>query len=471
MRSLVILLLALLPLHGQPLPSLAPGYAWSEFHRVVPGFQATDCVLDDAGRLLVSTQGGLIARLEDRDDDGVAEIVDVYWSGASLVPPVLGLLWFQGELYVSHLGQISVLRDTNADGLPDIVVPLLTGLPNGWHQNNQLFTDGTRIYCGLGSVTDHAIDPDARSATLFSILPDGSGYTTVATGLRNFYDGVVHPTTGEIFGSDNGPNLFPGTPHPRDEFVRVMPGDDHGHPTDWGGLPPPAGVTPPLAVLPPHVAPTGIVVNRNQGFSGERDELLLATWTRGTSNLTRVRPRQRTSNGDWVVEFETFADELGGAMDMVFDDAGRLYVVEYTAGRILRIAQEHPATVVVEGPARLGQRVNLTLEAPDWPGHEAWLAASTLAPNPYVLAPGIAVHLDLNHPLFQLSWTPGNGIFDFAVPVVLDGSGRGLAAINVPSLPQLAGVEIHLQYSLWTPGAGAQVVAASPPVAVRVVMD
>lgn len=452
-------------------PVTPPGYTSNTYYQAPVGYVPTAIALDDQERLFVCTQDGLIVRLEDRDRDGVAEVLQGWWPGTNITPPCLGLLWLSGALFVSHQGKISVLRDTNGSGAADTMQDLVTGLPRGWHQNNQLFTDGTRVWFGLGSTTDHSPEADPRSATMMSMNPDGTGLTIEATGLRNTYDGVFHPTLGGIVAGDNGPNFVPGHPSPRDEVNHIFPGSDYGHPSDWGSSTPAPGSQAALLDLQPHVSPTGITVNRNVRFSGYRDEVILGTWTPTLSRLQRIRMHRSNTTGAIRASSEPFVDALEGVMDLTFDSRGQLFVVEYHARRITRVVQDHPATIVIEGPAVPGRRTDITVEAPDWPGHHAWLAASVLAPNRVPLTPSIFVHLDLQSPLFLWSMTPGNGVFDFPLPAVLDASGTGRAALNIPPIAALVGAEVHLQYSLWTPTTPSVPVAAAPPLRVTVVAD
>jgi hypothetical protein len=69
------------------------------------------------------------------------------------------------------------------------------------------------------------------------------------------------------------------------------------------------------------------------------------------------------------------------------------------------------------------------------------------APQPAVVLNGnLIVYLDIASPICTMSVTPGNGVFDFPVPGVLNLLGEYVAGINIPYLPAAVGVNLWISY-------------------------
>lgn len=449
---------------------LPPGLVSSTFHNDVS--TPTALTVDPQGVVYLSTQDGVIKTLRDLDGDHFAETVTVFWSGAGISAPTLGLQWLQGSLFVSHFETISRITDFDNDLIGDVRVDLLTNLPYGWHFNNNLFTDGTALYFGLGSVTDHSVDPDPRSATLMRMNSDGSNPTIFATGLRNVYDGAVHPVSGDIFVGDNGPNLVPGNPDPPDEINRVVFGGDYGHPNNWGTPPSGSGAIAPEYLLPTHASPTGMAINPGTALSGHRNELWMTTFGGYTTTIVRFPLSYHPVSGALTMNFEAVcvhgvsvacSQPMGAAIDLIFGATGELFVADYTNRSVYKIRQTHAARIVVDGPGTIGTTCPIELSAPGFGGQLAFAAASSYAlGSPLVVGPGLQIDLDLNSPIFQLSLTPGNGIFNFPQPGVLDASGSIQASITIPYEPLLVGYDLRLQW-LVIDAVQAIILSISPP--------
>lgn len=451
---------------------LPPGYSWSTFFVESGGAPPTSLAVDPAGRLYMGTLAGTIRVLQDLDSNRAAETVTTFWSGSGINPPLLGLLHFQGSLFVSHLGTISRIDDTNSDLVGDVKTDLVTGLPNGWHQNNGLFTDGTWIYFGLGTQTDHDVEPDPRSGTLMRMMPDGTSQQIFASGLRNVFDGVIHPASGHVIVADNGPNLVPGNPDPPDEVNLVVQGANYGHPNYWGQPPPGTGTVAPLADIYSHFAPTGMATNPVTSLSGYRHEIWTGLFGGPVTGLARVMVTYHVVTGAPHVDIEyvciagagfTCSLPVQAVIDVIFSPAGELFVCDYVAGKVFMIYQTRTARIRIDESGAVGTLCPITLSDPAYPNHFVFAAASDYAlTSPLVLAPGISLDLDLTHPIFSLSILPQNGVFYFPQPGLLDAQGEFVAAIAVPNVPALIGMAIRLQYVVFDPQT-FQFVDISPP--------
>lgn len=119
-------------------------------------------------------------------------------------------------------------------------------------------------------------------------------------GFRNPFDLEVHPDSGEVFVSENGPAE-------NDEINLARPGKNF----EWGGLPmgfPQADVGSRLRLYPDVIAPTGMAVNTHPGQpAGYTNSLYLASYS-----FTEVR--RFPLSGPFSVDFD---DEL---VFLVFED-------------------------------------------------------------------------------------------------------------------------------------------------------
>ena len=441
---------------------LAPGYVISDFYVAPAGANCTSLSQDDFGRVYLLQFDGKIRVLEDLDGDRIAETETLAWAGTGINQPALGLLWFQGRLYVNHAGTVSMIEDLNGDLVGDVKTDLVTGLPFGLHQNDDLFSDGQWIYFGIGSTTDHGVEPDPRSATLMRMLPDGSQVGVVARGLRNAFDGVVHPTSGQIIVSDNGPNAVPGLPYPPDELNIIEPGNDYGHPLYWGTPPPGTGTIRPILDLPAHAAPTGIAVDPGKALSGYVDQIFLLAFSNGSGGaIFRIPLFYGPASGTPLAWYEFFAANLDYPIDCAFSSRGELYVLEYLSGRVRLIRPAHDAAVRIEDQPTLGTVCHMTFRASGHGGHVYLAAASTSVGPAIPLAPGVDLLLDILSPVFALSLQP-NPFFYFGSPGVLDGQGEALAAVVIPPQAFLIGAGVEIQFVVLDPQSLIPV-AASPP--------
>ncbi|MFK7802658.1 MAG: sorbosone dehydrogenase family protein [Anaerolineae bacterium] len=141
-----------------------------------------------------------------------------------------------GDLYISTAGKISILRDTDNDGLEDQVIQLVEDLPFGLHQNNvPKFGPDGMLYVGVGSTCDACIESDARSGTIMRFDPMTGEGEIVASGLRNPFDVAFHPETGALFATDNGRDDL-GDFDPAEELNHIIEGNDYGWPDCWNEL-------------------------------------------------------------------------------------------------------------------------------------------------------------------------------------------------------------------------------------------
>ena len=456
-QLLVLSLLSLTPAVAQlSTPSYPPGFEDTVYYTDTLPLSAL--AFDPQGRLYVSNLYGGITIVEDTNGDRVPDVTTQFFNGSTITGAVTGILWFQNKLYVSYAGTIMTLEDTDGDDVADVQTILQSGLPVSLHQNNALFTDGQWIYFGIGSLTDHDVDPQP-AGVLARIPPDGSSLQIFATGLRNAFDGVWHGASSSLLVGDNGPNFVASQPHPEDEVNRVIQGQDYGHPQNWGL--PPAGSTSvgPFVRLPAHTAPTGMAVNPNTALSGYANEVLIAGFSGGLGRMPVV---SGTASGNPISWLIPFAGGFNKPTDLLFSPlSGELYVAEYQTKQVRIVHQTHPVVLTAQNTPSIASIFELRVAAHDSPSATYLIAASDAQTNPTVIGPGVSIDLDLNSWLTSFSLTPGNGFFFFPVPGQLDATGEDLVTVFLPYAPTIIGTSIHYQAVLFDPLG--QAIGTSPP--------
>lgn len=423
--------------------TLPGGYDSNFFYT---GFTApiTSLAMDSQGFVTAATISGTIRRLFDNDNDGVVEATQNVWTGGGFTS-VTDILWVGSSVYVCDQGKVVRIDDVDGDGVGDVAVTVVSGLPLGYHQNNDLLVDGpNHLLMTFGSATDLGPDPTAQTATIQRIDLATGQLTTWCDGVRNCFRMARHPATGEIFGGENEWNNHPTKALAGDEVNRYVQGGSYGFPNYFGY--PAVGSTdvPPSVILPLRTAPTGFVFNPNTAISGYRDEAYVALFSTLIGRVARVPIWYGPASGFPAGTYEEFASGLLNPIDLLFRADGSLLVAEFSTFKIHRIFPKHPMSLTIAAPPCVGTTVPLVARSPGNAGKLCYVAASEAALPAWTLAPGMNVYLRTPSPIFDLSLLPGNGIFNFPVPAVLNANGEAFASITLPNLPFLAGLKIYV---------------------------
>jgi glucose/arabinose dehydrogenase len=247
----------------------------------------------DNGEMLVADSGitdgnGKVLRLTNREPELIAD---------GFNPPLTGITWHNGNIYVAHRGFVTVVRP---DGSKTDVI---SGLPSwGDHHNNRVvFSPDGKMYFGQGTATNSGVvgtdnagwvkkypffhdypgsdiqlygmnfpsenilseapddiaytgayspfgvknDPgemkkgiNRASGSVLRANPDGSNLELVAWGLRNPFR-MKFDRYNHLFLANHGMDVRGSRPvaNPPDEFQLVMPGTWYGWPDFTGGMP------------------------------------------------------------------------------------------------------------------------------------------------------------------------------------------------------------------------------------------
>ncbi|HSK98532.1 MAG TPA: PQQ-dependent sugar dehydrogenase [Euzebyales bacterium] len=310
------------------------------------------------GVLHVADRGsGRILALPDTDGDGVADERRVVARG---LEGVHSLTHHDGAWYAGIPSGIVRLDDTDGDGVADQRVAVVDDYPtDGSHSTRTVaFLPDGRMVVSIGSSCNVCREQDPRRAAIVVYDgPDGAGERVLASGLRNAVGLAVHPTTGELWATNNGRDLL-GDDLPPETVYRIRDGADYGWPDcingtmedpDEGAAGACDGVDRPVVEMQAHSAPLGMTFYTGDAYPAEyRDDLFIAlhgSWNR--SELTGYKivrlPFEGDDPADAVEDFatgwldETTGEVAGRPVGLAVGPDGALYMSDDKAGFIYRI--------------------------------------------------------------------------------------------------------------------------------------
>lgn len=226
--------------------------------------------------------GNRITLLRDANGDGTPEVRTVFIE--NLDAPY-GLAFVDGNLYVAN--QDALLRFPYQEGQTRITAPgeVLTRLPaevnHHWTKSLTASADGTKLYVGIGSnsnVGERGMSVEEERAVVWEIDRLTGARRTIATGIRNPTALAIEPTSSQLWAVVNerdelGPELVP------DYLTSVRDGAFYGWPYSYWGKTADPRVRParpdlvetaiaPDYALGSHVAALGLSFATNGGFGG-----------------------------------------------------------------------------------------------------------------------------------------------------------------------------------------------------------
>ena len=227
--------------------------------------------------------GNRITLLRDANGDGVPEVRTVFIE--NLDAPY-GLAFVDGNLYVAN--QDALLRFPYQEGQTQITTPgqVVTRLPaevnHHWTKSLTASADGTKLYVGIGSnsnVGERGMSVEEERAVVWEIDRLTGARRTIATGIRNPTALAIEPTSSQLWAVVNerdelGPELVP------DYLTSVRDGAFYGWPYSYWGKTVDPRVRParpdlvetaiaPDYALGSHVAALGLSFVTGGGFGGQ----------------------------------------------------------------------------------------------------------------------------------------------------------------------------------------------------------
>ena len=348
-----ILLLAVLPslalasIDDVELPS---GFTIEEYADVP---NARSLALGDNGTLFVSNRKGRSVYAVVENTDGSTRTIELL-RGMSTPN---GIAFHKGDLYVAEIDRVYRYADIeeNLGSVPHAEV-LDIDLPSDRHHGWRYigFGPDDKLYISIGAPCN--VCDEFGYAQIIRMNADGSSRETFASGIRNSVGFTWHPTSDELWFTDNGRDMLGDDMPPCELNHAPRAGLHFGFPYCHGGdIPDPrfgkgrdcGDYRPPVQKLGPHVAPLGVKFYTGDMFPAEyRNQVFIAehgSWNRSRKigyRVTLVR-----LDGNRAVSYETFASGwlqgqsvTGRPVDLIVKEDGSLLVSDDLAGKIYRIS-------------------------------------------------------------------------------------------------------------------------------------
>ena len=251
---------------------------------------------------------GDVLMLKDENGDGRADGPAVTVANR---PGAHGLAIKDGKLYIATVKEIFV-GSIRSDGSVGPLTMLVDDLPDlGQHANRTLaFGPDGMLYVSNGSTCNACNEANPEAATLLRVSPDGKSRSIFASGLRNTIGFDWHPSTGELWGMDNGID-FLGDDVTPEELNQIERGKQYGWPHIFGEgrvnpqSTPPGEIskaqwkalsTPMVLGYTAHAAPMQLVFYRGGSFPsefvGDAFVTMRGSWNRGKASgyeIVRIR--------------------------------------------------------------------------------------------------------------------------------------------------------------------------------------
>jgi glucose/arabinose dehydrogenase len=333
---------------------LRPGFAIAEYARLAG---ARYLQIGPDGVAYASTLAGdRIWRLPDADRNGVADSAVAVVSGLT---GAFGIAFRGDTLYIASEG--AVQRLAPGATTPQTVVP---GLPTGGHSTRTIvFGPDGKLYLAVGSSCNVCDESDARRAAVTRYEPDGGNPQPFATGLRNSVGLAFHPTTGELWATNNdrdniGPTAADTDERPPERLNILRQGGFYGWPQCYlpGQRNPeyPAAdcraVEPAALTFTAHSAPLGMRFYQGTQFppayQGDAFVAFHGSWNRTVPTGAKV-VRVRVANGrpqaseDFVTGWQRAnGRRWGRPVDVLPLRDGSLLISDDAGDRIWRVTYQ-----------------------------------------------------------------------------------------------------------------------------------
>ncbi|OGX91371.1 PQQ-dependent sugar dehydrogenase [Hymenobacter coccineus] len=193
----------------------------------------------DKSRSLQETSANRITLLRDTDHDGKPDVRTTFLSGLN---QPFGMLVMGNSFYVANTDGLMRYPykpgDTKISGAGQQILSLPEGgYNNHWTRNLLASKDGKTIFVTVGSgsnVQEHGPENEVRRANILEVNPDGSGEKIFASGLRNPIGLAYYPGTTTLWAAVNerdelGDELVP------DYITSVQQGGFYGWPYSYYG--------------------------------------------------------------------------------------------------------------------------------------------------------------------------------------------------------------------------------------------
>ena len=340
---------------------LPPGFSISIFAKDLQG--ARVMVFDKDGNIWISQTGqGKISELIIKN--GEVQSQKVIFSGLKNPHGIAFDPQDPYTLYVAEETQISKVSIYPTIGKLEKIIDLPKG---GRHFTRTLgFGPDNRLYVSIGSTCDVCSESDPRIASIYSLNKDGTDFKQLAKGLRNTVFFTFNKNDGKIWGTEMGHDYL-GNNTPPDEIntfdIKSQTVLNYGWPICYGQNIHDTNYDKNTYIRNPcmepfeipshfdiqaHSAPLGLAfVPENNSWPKEYSHNLLVSfhgsWNRTVPTGYKIvrlildDKENILKQEDFITGWLTSSGAIGRPVDVVFDNAGGLYVTDDNAGVIYKV--------------------------------------------------------------------------------------------------------------------------------------
>ena len=311
------------------------------------------------GTIFVGNRSGdKVVALQDTNKDGKAD--KTYIIATGLKTPN-GVAFHKGDLYVAEISRILKFSniESQLDNPPNYDV-VYDKFPKDRHHGWKYIAFGPdgKLYVPVGAPCNICESDDEVYASITRINPDGTGFEIVAKGIRNTVGFTWHPSTQELWFTDNGRDML-GDNIPPCELNRITKTGEHfGYPychgsdigdPEFGSKHHCSEFTKPAWKFGAHVAPLGLKFYTGTMFPEDyKNDIIVAqhgSWNR--SKKIGYRLMRVSIKNNKAVKSEVFIDGWlddttqnvkGRPVDVLQLDDGSLLVSDDYAGKIYRVS-------------------------------------------------------------------------------------------------------------------------------------
>lgn len=350
-------LLAASPAHSSPATDkvlqnvrLPPGFVLEVYADNVPG--ARSMTLGKQGTLFVGTRTDKVYAVDGALAGRQKPEVRVFASGLNMPN---GVAYREGALYVAEISRVLRYDGVDSAGAAPQPKVVRDDFPKDRHHGWKYIAFGPdgKLYVPIGAPCNVCNEPNYASITRMNA--DGSGLEVFARGVRNSVGFTWHPTTRELWFTDNGRDWLGDDQPPCELNHAPRAGLNFGFPfchgkntvdPEFGKLGHCDKATAPVQLLGAHAAPLAVKFYTGSAFpQSYRNRLFIAehgSWNRKQLNGYRITTVKL--DGAEAKEYQIFAsgfhrdnEVYGRPVDLVTLDDGSILVSDDFAGAIYRI--------------------------------------------------------------------------------------------------------------------------------------
>jgi glucose/arabinose dehydrogenase len=246
----------------------------------------------------------------------------------------LGLLWYQGRLYVSSVGRVSIFSNFTGGSFTRHTT-IIRGPVKGGENNNLVLAPDGRLLMGITATCDHCLPHSKFSGSIVSFRPDGSDLRVYAGRIRAPVGLGFYPGTSDLFVTMNQRDDL-GARSTGDALAIVRPGTNWKFPACYAqGGPACAGVPRPIALLDKHAAVGSVAILTGQLGRATDSTALVAEWQ--TAKVQRVALIKTASRYTGAVS--PWLTGLRNPLALILTRNHSVLVGDWGTGTIYQIAQ------------------------------------------------------------------------------------------------------------------------------------